>query len=447
MSQTISEHNSGFKSVKNFLFKPTSIAPLITFRVIFGALMLFSVLRFWYMGWIEDLYIKPEVHFPFFGWSFIKVLPGYGMYVVFGLMAVAALNILLGLFYRASAISYFTLFTYVELIDISTYLNHYYFVSLVAFWMIWVPANRAWSLDVLLKPSIKQHEVENWTIFIFQFQLAIVYFFAGLAKINSDWLLRAMPMSIWLPARSNMPIIGSFLALPWVAFLFSWCGLLYDLLVPFFLWNKRTRPFAYLAVLVFHIFTWLLFQIGVFPWVMIGLTLVFFSANWHKRIWKINTNLQASRSKTSQPIILSALVIYGLLQLLIPFRFALYPGDLFWKEQGYRFSWRVMLMEKAGSITFKVEDLKTKRKSIVDHQEFLTPLQEKQMCTQADMIHMTALIIKDRYKELGLDSIAVYADSFVTLNGSGSRPFVKSDVDLLSLKNPYFDRSWVHDWE
>lgn len=104
-------------------------------------------------------------------------------------------------------------------------------------------------------------------------------------------------------------------------------------------------------------------------------------------------------------------------------------------------------MEKAGSITFKVEDLKTKRKSIVDHQEFLTPLQEKQMCTQADMIHMTALIIKDRYKELGLDSIAVYADSFVTLNGSGSRPFVKSDVDLLSLKNPYFDRSWVHDWE
>ncbi len=433
--------------ISRFLFQPTSIAPLVTFRVIFGALMLFGVIRFWSMDWIEELYIQPQVHFPFFGLDFIQALPGKGMYVVFGLMGLAAFNIMIGAFYRLSTCLYFVLFTYVELIDITTYLNHYYFVSLVAFWMIFVPANAAYSVDVVRNASVRRQGVPQWTIFIFQFQLAVVYFFAGVAKINPDWMFRAMPMSIWLPARANMPIIGPIFQWSWVPLVFSWCGLLYDLFIPFLLWWKRSRPWAYIAVLVFHILTWCLFQIGVFPWVMIGLTLIFFSPKWHLSIWKIPRSSLKARSTQNKKWILSALMAYCIIQLALPFRYTLFPSKLFWKEQGYRFSWRVMLMEKAGSITFTVKDLKTQRKSIVNHQTFLTPLQEKQMSTQPDMIYKTALLIEEMYREKGLDSIAVYADSYVTLNGSGSRPFVKSDVDLLSLKNPYLDRSWVHDWE
>jgi hypothetical protein len=40
-----------------------------------------------------------------------------------------------------------------------------------------------------------------------------------------------------------------------------------------------------------------------------------------------------------------------------------YPNELFWTEEGFRFSWRVMLMEKAGYATFKVKDAVTKKKS------------------------------------------------------------------------------------
>jgi hypothetical protein len=433
--------------INRFLFTPISIAPLITFRVIFGALMLFGVLRFWSMNWIEELYIQPKVHFPFFGLDFIQALPGKGMYIVFALMGIAAFNIMIGAFYRLSSTIYFLLFTYVELIDITTYLNHYYFVSLVAFWMIFVPANGAYSVDVLRKESIRKSTVSRWTIFIFQFQLAVVYFFAGIAKINADWMFRAMPMSIWLPARANMPIIGQAFQWSWVPFVFSWCGLLYDLFIPFLLWWKRSRPWAYIAVLVFHILTWCLFQIGVFPWVMIGLTLIFFSPTWHLNFWQIKNQQAISTSLRNTKLIGSAVIAYFFIQLILPFRYAAFPSNLFWKEQGYRFSWRVMLMEKAGSITYTVKDLRTDRKSIVDHQSFLTPLQEKQMSTQPDMIYKTALLIEEMYREQGLDSVAVYAESYVTLNGSGSRPFVKRDVDLLSLKNPYLDRSWVHDWE
>ena len=40
----------------------------------------------------------------------------------------------------------------------------------------------------------------------------MVYVFAGLAKLNADWLLDAQPLRIWLAARSDLPIVGPLLA-------------------------------------------------------------------------------------------------------------------------------------------------------------------------------------------------------------------------------------------
>ncbi len=68
-----------------------------------------------------------------------------------------------------------------------------------------------------------------------------------------------------------------------------------------------------------------------------------------------------------------------MIQLLFPWRYLLYPEELFWTEEGYRFSWRVMLMEKAGYAEFKVVDSKTGKRFYVDNSDFLSPFQEKQM--------------------------------------------------------------------
>ena len=75
---------------------------------------------------------------------------------------------------------------------------------------------------------------------------------------------------------------------------------------------------------------------------------------------------------------------YFLLQLLLPLRFLLYPGKLFWTEQGYRFSWRVMLMEKAGAAYFTVKDAAGQKSQVVENRLHLTTLQEKMMSTQPD---------------------------------------------------------------
>ncbi|MEO1653855.1 MAG: HTTM domain-containing protein, partial [Bacteroidota bacterium] len=209
--------------------------------------MLFSTLRFIYLGWIENQYTETLFQFTYYGFSWVKPLDVWGMYLVFVSLAIAAICVLLGLFYRFSSLVFFLLFTYVELLDKTYYLNHYYFVSLVSLMMIFVPAAADFSLDVYFKPDKQKNLVPRWTWGMFRLQIAIVYIYAGLAKINYDWLIKALPLKIWLPAEDTLWLIGPLFHWKAMPYIFSWAGMIYDTTIPFFLLWARTRMFAYLA--------------------------------------------------------------------------------------------------------------------------------------------------------------------------------------------------------
>src|SRR5882724_5189200 len=149
------------------------------------------------------------------------------------------------------------------------------------FLLILVPANRYCSIDILRKPSLKVTQTPAWTILLFKYQLCIVYCCAGLSKITRDWLIDAMPLRIWLPARSSIPLIGPLLRYEWTAYFFSWAGGLFDLSIVFLLLARPTRRIGYVLVIVFHVLTAVLFQIGMFPWLMMSATIVFFSEDFH----------------------------------------------------------------------------------------------------------------------------------------------------------------------
>lgn len=440
----------------NHITKPTSIAPLITFRMLFGFIMLVSIIRFAWNGWIYEQYIQPEFFFSYYGFEWVKPLPPYVIYLVFLLMGISAFMIMLGAYYRVFTVLFFLSFIYVELIDKTNYLNHYYFVSLISFLLIFVPANRGFSLDIIRKPNLKLDKVPAWTINIFKLQLGIVYFYAGIAKINSDWLLKALPLKIWLPAHSNIPILGTLLKASWVAYVFSWFGAIYDLTIPFLLTLKKLRPFAYAAVIVFHMLTWLLFPIGMFPFIMILSTLIFFSTEFHERLIRtvakwikspgvlnrvvlINNTLPYKTKKIAY-LLLSCYII---IQVLLPWRYLLYPGDLFWTEEGYRFSWRVMLMEKAGYVIFNIEDHETGRKGEAYAADYLTPNQEKMMATQPDMILQFAHFLHKEYQLKGIADPIVTANAYVTLNGNGNRLFLDNQVNLAEIEDSFTPKSWI----
>lgn len=440
---------------------PVSIAPLAVFRVLFGLITLAGVIRFAALGWIDTQYLVPDFHFTYYGFGWVKPLPALWLYVVFGLMALSALFVALGLFYRIAAATFFLTFTYVELLDKAYYLNHYYFVSIMAFLMIWLPAHRYFSLDALRKPHLKTAFIARWPILLVQLQISILYVYAGFAKINDDWLIEAMPLRLWLPPHAHLPIIGPLLALPLTAYIFSWAGMLYDLTIPFWLLNKRTRPYAYFFVIIFHGMTALLFPIGMFPWVMTLLTLIFFSARFHQKIIYVikrtvgcctkyseakPSSHHISFNKSIAPLSKLALwffVFFMIIQLLLPWRYLAYSGSLFWREEGYRFSWRVMLMEKAGYATFYVKNPETGREGEVINADFLNDFQEKQMATQPDMILQFAHFLARHYQKPGQPLPQVRAEVYATLNGKTGQLLIDPHRNLTDEKESFAQKDWL----
>ena len=446
-----------FKKFYNYVQEPVSIAPLIVLRILFGLLMLISTLRFMYLGWIEDQYTSPVFHFSYYGFSWVKPLGLTGMYIVFTLMAISAIGIMLGLFYRVNAILFFLLFTYVELLDKTYYLNHYYFISVMSFLMVLVPAHYYFSVDSTLNPLITHTQVPRWMVGIFRFQIGLVYFYAGVAKLNYDWMVKALPLKIWLPAHDNLFLIGPLLKYPQTAYLFSWFGMVYDTTIPFFLLWRKTRVLAYVTVIAFHWMTGLMFQIGMFPLIMIMITPIFFLTGFHQKVIRILDNLFHYRKETKQKtliikklkhnILLIALCLHFTIQVVFPWRYLLYPGNLFWNEEGYRFSWRVMLMEKAGTATFYVKDTQTGKEGVVVNREFLNAHQEKQMSMQPDMILQFAHFLADHYAKQGVYKPEVRAEVYVTLNAQRSRLLIDPKIDLTKQSNTWLHKSWILPWE
>ena len=443
--------------MKGYLQKTTSAAPLAVFRVVFGLLLFASMIRFWVKGWISDLYIEPKYFFSFYGFEFVKPLGAY-TYLLFAACALFALMVAIGLFYRIAITGLFLTFSYIELMDKSTYLNHYYFVSMICLLMIFLPANVYFSADASRDKRLATARIPRWSLDSLKVFVCLVYFFAGLAKVNSDWLLHAQPLRIWLPAKNDLPVIGPLFNYVWTAYAFSWLGCLYDLSIPVLLLHARTRLFAYAAVVVFHLLTAVLFPIGMFPYIMIATGLIFFSAELHGKILSFFTKwtkisqgfMPPANAHSPSGFFIKAvpfgLAVFLLIQVALHLRSLLYPGDLFWTEEGYRFSWRVMLMEKAGQAEFRVEDKDGKR-VIVDNRQFLTTLQQKMMSTQPDMMLQYAHILHDYYAAHGFKSPEVYVDSYVALNGRIGRPLVDPLTDLSKEKDSFEHKSWILPFE
>jgi len=443
------------KNLNTYLNKTKDVSPLVIFRIGFGIMMCYGVIRFWLKGWIETIYIQPNFHFSYFGFEWVKPLGNF-TYILFIICGLATIFIALGFKYRIAIITFFLSFTYIELMDKTIYLNHYYFISMMSFLMIFLPLNASFSLDSYLQKK-SYNLVPNWTIDTIKIMLTIVYLYAGLAKINSDWLLKAMPLKIWLPSKYDLPFLGeNLMQQNWFYYAMSWSGMFYDLLIPFLLFYKRTRIFAFILVVFFHVFTRVLFPIGMFPYVMIISTLIFFDSNFHKkiisilritihRLLKLKNEIVINEvyPLLNRKISLTIVFLFLSVQLLFPFRYLTYPGELFWTEEGYRFSWRVMLIEKMGYTNFKIVDAETNNYFYVDNQDFLTPLQEKQMSFQPDFILEYAHYLGDHFKKQGHKNIQVFAESYVALNGRLSQPFIDKSIDLYKEKESWKHKNWI----
>jgi vitamin K-dependent gamma-carboxylase len=434
------------------MMEPVDAASVAAFRIVFGALMLIATLRFIASGWIADYYEMPRHFFHYAGFEWVRPWPGAGMYIHFAAMAVLATLVILGIHARKSVAAFGVLFAYAHLIDKTNYLNHYYLVIVVALLLAALPAGEVGSVDGWRRArrtgAPMARTVPAWVVWTLRGQLAIVYVFGGVAKLQPDWLVHAQPLKAWLAGHAELAVVGPLLDQPWAPYAASWLAAGFDLTIAGWLLWPRSRPVAYVAVVAFHLATVRLFHLGLFPWLMMALTPIFFAPDWPRRLWARLARRPVAPLPDAPPrppgrALGGLLIAHGVLQVAIPLRFLAYPGYHLWTEEGFRFAWKVMVMEKSGVADFLVRDPDTGREWRVAATDHWTRYQASMMATQPDMILEAAHVIAADQRRRGVPRPEVRADVMVSLNGRPAQRLIDPTVDLAAERFALTPHRWI----
>jgi vitamin K-dependent gamma-carboxylase len=440
------------------LFEPVDISFLVFFRIVFGGILLWESYRYFTRGWITRYFVEPAVNFTYYGFSWVKPWPGSGMYIHFFVLGLAAACVMVGFLYRIAAPVLFLTFTYSFLLDQTRFLNHFYLICLVSFLMCFLPAERAFSVDSLLRRKIRSDVVPAWTLWLLRVQVGIPYFFGGLAKLNSDWIRDGEPMRIWLSPFTKIPAFGHLFAADWVVYSFVIGGLLLDLLVvPLLLW-RRTRPFAFAAAVLFNLINSVLFEIGIFPWLMLGALLIYFPPDLLRRFARAFMSpgeefvdkepSPAERSScpslsTSQKLVVGLLAAYLAVQVVLPLRHYLYPGNVSWTEEGHNFAWHMKLRTKTGAAVFTVTHPESGQTWTIKPEEHLKSHQLMKMITKPDLIVHFAHYLAEQKRREGYDNVEVRARVMVSLNGREPQLLIDPNVDLAKEEVSLLPAPWI----
>jgi vitamin K-dependent gamma-carboxylase len=434
---------------------PTDAASLVLLRIVFGLLMFWEMTRYYYNGWIRELYVKPQFYFQYEWFQWLKPLPEEAMYLLFASLAILSLMITLGLFYRISTILFFLGFSYFFLLERAIYNNHYYLICMLSLMLTLAPLHKSWSLDVLRGSVAHKDKLPALWLWIFRLHMGIVYFYGGIAKFDHDWL-NGLASQKLMGEGNRGTFLEPLMQYEWVPYIYAWSGMLFDLLIPFLMLWKRTRNLAFLSVIIFHTTNNFVFSIGVFPMLALMLTLIYYDAGfprrivpnkikiwvsgvYRKRLLERNQAISASHSQT-RPLFFAFLGIYFLIQLLIPFRHLTYPGWTTWHEEGHDFAWRMMLRQKTSRMTFNVTHPVTGEQRYAEPEDYLNFLQLKLMGNPRLLLqfahHLDSLV----QKNAGFDPI-ITARFEVSMNGREFRYLVDPNVDLSEI--PKFEPSFL----
>jgi GNAT superfamily N-acetyltransferase len=458
--------------IRSRLAEPVDAASLAIFRMAIGALIAWEVWRELDLGFIRVDYAEPRYLFRWWLFDWVRPFPGRWLYVAFAAIIVAGLLVAMGVRYLA---------------------------CLFAFLLIWLPAASVFSVDARRKPWVRT-TVPSWTVWLLRFQVGVPYFFAGIAKLDFDWLVRAEPLRSWLALHTDFPVIGHLFVHEPVVRLFAFGAVALDLSVPFLLLGRRTRAAAYGFALAFHFMNSRIFNIGIFPWMMILATTIFFEPDWPRamrRAWDagnaavrtavvggfgvgfvlggfIPTSFSAVRavvggvgvavlafhllpvrlrSSAPMPVVappwrrfgfgqrtIWALGAWATVQILLPVVHFAIPGNAHWTEEGNRFAWHMLLDHKTAAIGFLIEDGDDpSQRGTVDLHDYLTDLQIRKMAQYPDMTLQFARYLETRLREdLELrDDFRIFAITRVSLNGRPFQRIIDPHVDLSDVGRPY----------
>jgi hypothetical protein len=434
-----------------YLCAPVDAASLGIVRIVVGAAIAWDALRYWSYGWIAEYYILPKLHFTYLYFDWVRPWPGDGMYVHFAVLFTLAVLVSLGLYYRAAIILLFLAYTYVFLLEESVYMNHHYLIALLCFLMIWMQPHHAFSLDRRRHPELPA-SVPRWNVLLLRFQLFVVYFYGAIAKLNADWLAGQPMYSEIVRRADDVPAIAAQLPPALLAYAIAYGGICLDAGIPLLLSFRRTRRYGFAVAALFHLLNEIVLRIGVFSYLMTAVITVFFDPDWPRQLRRRWAGERSpARPPPAQPIPmrpwrwagLVLLHLYVLAQLAIPLRHWLYPGHVGWTDEGYRFSWHMMLRRKRATVAITVTDPDTGRRWQLDPADDLSDVQLDKLREFPDMMVQYAHYERDQLRAQGVRHPIITVDWQCSLNGAPPAPLVDPTVNFAEAENSIRPAPWI----
>lgn len=404
---------------------------LAIFRVVFG--LAFIKESFRVKESIYPFYIEPETlfHWPFFEW--LPLLPENQLNLLAAIMIFSAFMIAVGFFSNAFSLISSLIYAYFFLLDRSYYNNHYYLILLLLILLSFLSSDNKFSIRTLFKSS--DGKIPVWNIFILRFQLCLVYFYGATAKLNSDWLSgRTMQASIESEAYTGLKKMfihhQDFLVL-----FLTHSGWLFDMVIPFLLLHKRGKYIALPFLIMFHVTNSLYLNIGVFPYLMLGATIIFWGEGLMDKMSGKTTSLTFG---FKEKIISISLSLYILFQIFFPMRHFLIEGDYNVTGEGYNFSWKM----KGNAIELKRYDIFCFNKFTGFEYKIPIQLHNKQYSTLSSVpltnipfAQFIATKVSENFN-VSTDSLKVNVFIKIKLNGSEDFYLIDTSSNLLSLEYP-----------
>jgi vitamin K-dependent gamma-carboxylase len=439
-----------FSKTQQYFFKPIDNSQIVLFRMLFGFLMVAESFGAIATGWVKKTLVDPQFTFSFFGFEWLQPLPGNGMYFYFILMGIVSLMVMLGYRYKLNILALAVLWSGAYFMQKTSYNNHYYLVMLMTWGMVFMNPHHYASFDVK-RIKTATHFCPNWNRLFFVILVLLVFTYGAIAKFYPGWWSGDFIKNSF-SHKTNYWLIGPLLGKEWFQQFITFSGVIFDAtIIPLLIW-KRTRIFAFIGLVIFNIFNAAVFQIGIFPFTVIALTVFFFETKTIRKLFfskKQYTHVPVldHQKQNNNTFTFSILIIFFLLQFALPLRHHFIPGDVNWREEGHRMSWRMMLRTKRGAINLEAVNPKTQERFFIKKEKYLSKDQIKELATKPDFLYQFVQRLKKEYTKKGITDIEIYCKvSRVRLNGNKAKPLFKFDVDLAKVEWNYFGRNeWVLD--
>lgn len=445
--------------------EPVDAAAVAVFRIALGLLIAYDAVR---KG--EHFFSSNEdkiFRLAYEGFEWVPSAGVAGPWLA-DLWLILGIAVALGLLYRPAMIgvTLLTIFGFLQAEEY--YLNHYYLLIIVCILMCLVPANRAYALDQwLFRRSGHLQSIERMHMWLLKGQTEIVLLYAGFVKLNSDWL-QLEPLRSWLLKRQHEVFFGSIWQYDWVITTANYGVIALHILgAPLLLW-KRTRVPVFLLYCAFHVSNHFVFDIGIFPWMTIAMSTLFFATDWPRKMLRwcfawtgaagFRQNLPphtiVTRGSTATKQLLHgwrapSFAIFACVwlfsQSVLPLRHFTYAGDVAWTYEGHRFSWRMKLVDRWSPGMVAVAYIPEKKVLLVPPmRDLLSERQHRKVITRPRMAQKImpklANMITKTYKVSDVRTHAYYP---VGYNNREAILLIDPKVDLATAPTRIYPAPWI----